>query len=189
MKNVVGFSQVKSLVFPVFAALGLALGGCAGDDMGSTDTDDMTASTTNPSTDSETSESATSSDSETGSTSDGTDTDPTTTTGGAVDYEADIQPIWDARCVAGCHSAGGSKPDVPLGPGDSHGTLVGQPSIQLPSMNMVEPEDKDNSYLWHKLNNAQADVGGSGSSMPLGGMLDAGDLAKVESWIDGGAGM
>jgi len=180
MKNVVGFSQVKSLVFPVFAVLGLTLGGCAGDDMGSTDTDETTASTTASTA------STASTDSETGSTSDGTDT---TTTGGAVDYEADIQPIWDARCVAGCHTAGGSKPDLPLDPGMSHGALVGVASLQLVSMNMVEPGDTEKSYLWFKLNNTQADVGGSGLSMPLGNPLDEADLAKIETWISSGAAM
>ncbi len=193
MKHV-GFSQFKGLSLSLFAVLGLALGGCAGDDMGSTDTDDTTESTTNETNATETSESATTGETDgtdgTDGTegTDGTDTDPTTTDG-AVDYEADIQPIWDARCVAGCHSPGGSKADIPLGPGESHGTLVGQPSVQLPSMNMVEAGDLDKSYLWHKLNNAQADVGGSGSSMPLGGMLDAADLSKVESWITSGAEM
>jgi len=184
MKNVLGFFQARSLVLPVFAVLGLTLAGCAGDDMGSTDTEGTTAATN--ATNATNATDATSSDSETGSTSDGTDT---TTTVGAVGYEADIQPIWDAKCVEGCHIDGGSKPDLPLNAGVSHGAIVGVASQQLVSMNMVEPGDVEKSYLWYKLNNTQADVGGMGLSMPLGMPLDEADMAKIEAWINSGAEM
>ncbi len=161
------------------AALGLSLSGCDGDDMG--DSDSATTGeteTTGTSGDSETEGSTGDTESSTGSTS---------TSGGPVDYVADIQPIWDSRCVVGCHTPGGSKAAIPLDPDVSYDTLVGKPSVQLPSMNMVEPGDLDTSYLWHKLNKQQGDVGGSGSSMPLGGMLPADELAKVETWIKDGA--
>ena len=121
-----------------------------------------------------------------GTTSETTTDGTTSTSGDAVDYEGDIQPIWDANCVVGCHTAGGSKPDLPLGPGMSHAALVGAQSVQT-SLKIVEPGDVDNSYLWHKLNGTQGDVGGSGLSMPFGASLSGTDLATIESWIASGA--
>ncbi|HFE46339.1 MAG TPA: hypothetical protein ENJ18_12730 [Nannocystis exedens] len=167
----------------------LSLGGCAGDDMGGSDSATTTATATAGET--ETTSSETDSSSSTGDTESSTGSTGSTgsTSGGPVDYVADIQPIWDSRCVDGCHTPGGSQPGIPLDPDVSYGTLVGKPSVQLPSMNIVEPGDPDTSYLWHKLNNTQVDAGGSGGSMPLGSMLPADELAKVKTWISGGAEM
>ena len=95
------------------------------------------------------------------------------TTGAAVvDYETDIQPIWDAKCNS-CHSAGGSATMGPvLTQGVSHANIVGKqsPTVALP---LVAAGDPDGSDLGHKLNGTQVDVGGNGASMPLGLPLDA----------------
>ncbi|HGG57336.1 MAG TPA: hypothetical protein ENK31_06025, partial [Nannocystis exedens] len=126
--------------------------------MGGSDSATTTATATAGETD-------TSSSGETDTSSSTGDTESSTgstgsTSGGPVDYVADIQPIWDSRCVVGCHTPGGSKPGIPLDPDVSYDTLVGKPSVQLQSMNMVEPGDLGKSYLWHKLNNTQVDAGG-----------------------------
>jgi len=193
-----GLSLVRRLSFSALAALGLTLGACAGDDMGDSDTDP----TTNPTSMTETMTSAPETDGTTTDTTDDTTTDDTTTddtttddttsgstTATAVDYESDIQKIWDDNCVAGCHTPGGSKADYPLDPGDSYDTLVGNASAQALGMDLVTPNDTANSYVWHKLNDTQAsgDVMGSGLKMPLGQMLDAAELSLIEDWINTGA--
>jgi len=55
-------------------------------------------------------------------------------------------------------------------------------------LNRIEPGDSAKSYLWHKINGTQADVGGGGSNMPLGaGALPQATLDIINEWIAGGA--
>lgn len=109
---------------------------------------------------------------------------------GAVSYTMDIQPIWDANCVVGCHTAGGSG-DLTgmliLTPDMSYAELVGPMSTEALALKLVEGGNPDNSYLWHKLNGTFQDVGGNGAMMPLTGMLSPTQLGTIEAWIDGGA--
>lgn len=116
--------------------------------------------------------------------------------GTSLSHAADIQPIWDAKCVEACHEEGGEWGFLLDMSVDAYDDLVGIASSQLASMNHVEPSDPDNSYLWHKVNNTQATVGGSGLAMPKapasGGpalMLTQEELDMIEEWIAGGAPM
>lgn len=157
--------------------------GCPSDGTGDTDTDSSASAGTDAGT---TAAGTDATDTTTTPTTGGESTGGTTTGAGAVDYEADIQPIWDAKCNS-CHFAGGSASMGPvLTAGVSHANIVDKqsPTVALP---LVAPGDPDGSYLWHKLNGTQADVGGSGSPMPLGVPLDADSLAKIEQWITDGA--
>ena len=102
----------------------------------------------------------------------------------APSYAADIAPIFERTC-SGCHigvaPVGGlSFMDTPLE------SLVGMPSEQA-DMNLIEPGDSLQSYLWHKLASTQGIAGGSGSSMPLGTLLGGDEIDRVADWIDGGA--
>lgn len=84
---------------------------------------------------------------------------------------------------AGCHGGG-------LAPGLSENicdNVVDVPSTQVPSMNYVTPNDLENSYLWHKINDTAASAGGSGSVMPSTGALAATDITIIEEWIMSGA--
>lgn len=132
-----------------------------------------------------------------GSTDDATDTGSQTETGtsgdetgvGMVDYAADVQPIWNGNCT--CHLQGPSgtmtATVLTLNPDISYGELVGVVSEQVPGMNRVTPGDLEQSYLWHKLQNTHLDVGGMGTSMPQGLMLNDEAMAVVEAWIAMGA--
>ena len=61
---------------------------------------------------------------------------------------------------------------------------VDVPSIDVATMDLFEPGDPSTSYIWHKLNDTQGTVGGSGSQMPRGGpFLGTDDLALIETWI------
>lgn len=113
------------------------------------------------------------------------------TTGGPdmVTY-ADIQAIWDASCVQGCHTPGGtgaSTVSLLLDPGTSYAALVGKASVQLPTMSLVTAGDSMQSYLWHKVSTTWQQVGGSGLRMPQGSMLAQDQLDTIKAWIDGGA--
>lgn len=124
-----------------------------------------------------------------GSTGGDATTGPSGTTGGgeALSHAVDIQPIWDAHCVSACHEPGGSAAmTLLLGAEVAYDALV-QGEASVPGLTLVVPESREDSYLWHKLNNTQADVGGGGLKMPLGGALDAADLEAIGLWIDQGA--
>jgi len=99
-------------------------------------------------------------------------------------FDDDIWPLLQANCD-GCHLSGGGSGGFNMDSG--YTDLVNVSSVDVPSMDYIEPSDSANSYLLHKLNNTQGTVGGAGSQMPLGGPLDAGDITMVETWIDEGA--
>lgn len=166
----------------VVAAAGCDSGGGDDDDSGSTTNSSTPMTSTNPTDDGP--PTTTDPDDTTGTT-DGEETGTPST----VSYSAEIQDIWDASCVAGCHVQGGSGMTsgglVLTAP--SHAELVGPMSIQATTMPIVTPGDPNNSYLWHKLNGTFQDVGGSGLSMPLGTKLPQDQLDLVEDWILGGA--
>lgn len=108
-------------------------------------------------------------------------------------FEVDIQPIFDEHCVMACHEPDGEWGFLlDLSPSAFYET-VSVPSPELPSMSIVEPYQPEASYLWHKINGTQADVGGSGLMMPKGraGMqatvLTQEQLDAIEKWILDGA--
>lgn len=96
----------------------------------------------------------------------------------------DVQSIFNARCIV-CH--GGTR-DPDLRDGKSYLSTVGVPSSQAPAVNFIEPGSSANSYIWHKLNDTQASVGGFGVQMPASGSpLSASDLNLISAWVDVGA--
>lgn len=157
--------------------------GCT-EDSGETDTDaatDATAATAV--TDATDATAATVAESTTGEAETGTPT----TGGDAVTY-ADIQAIWDTKCVMACHTPGGSaSTNGPiLGADVSHANIVDKQAVTV-ALPLITPGDPDASYLWHKINGTQTDVGGGGSKMPIGLGLDEPTLAMIEQWIVDGA--
>lgn len=124
-----------------------------------------------------------------GAASSGSDTD--TSGGGSgglvVDYETDVQPLWNGSCT--CHLMGGSgtmtAPLLTLNPGMSIAQLVGVPSEQS-GLNRIQAGSTEESYLWLKLTGAHTTVG-EGDPMPPTGTLDDGQLDIVEAWILSGA--
>jgi hypothetical protein len=106
----------------------------------------------------------------------------------AVDYQAELQPLWNFACT--CHLQGQSgtmiADTLTLNDGMSHAELLSA-STQLPDMPRVTPGDPEQSYAWHKLQGTHLDVGGSTAAMPMIGMLSDEELALVEAWIEDGA--
>ena len=99
-----------------------------------------------------------------------------------VDYESQIQPIWNANC-AGCHTNGGSNGGLKLDAGQSLDNLVGIRSTSS-SLRRVEPGQAGQSFLLQKLNCDQPDAG---ARMPQGGRLSLAMQALVRDWINQGA--
>ncbi len=120
-------------------------------------------------------------------------------------FETDIHPIVTSNCSVACHGGGfyeGQPPDFGGYGSDAaqaYDALVEVPSEDVPSMNLIEPGDPDASYLWHKLNGTQADVGGEGEGMPSAYSFSEGSgtvwnypldrvaLELIELWIEEGA--
>lgn len=114
--------------------------------------------------------------------------DDTTDTGDALSHAVDIQPIWDAGCVEGCHEPGGTAASVLDLSGNAYAAIVDINSGQAQLLKLVEPGNSAESYLVAKLEGNQNLVGGTGLDMPSGSdPLDAATIATIKAWIDAGA--
>ena len=103
-----------------------------------------------------------------------------------VGFETTVQPLLNLAC--NCHQ---SEPILmapfSLKAGEAYGNLVGVKSMQLTTMDLVSPGNLNDSYLWHKVNDTQAEVGGEGLIMPPTIPLNADELLILERWIAAGA--
>lgn len=97
-----------------------------------------------------------------------------------VDFETQIQPVFDSRCID-CHQEGGSG-DLNLVSGAAWETLVGQVSSRSPDQLLVEPFRPDQSVLFHSVN--CDDPGGPFFRM---GDLSLEQQGLVRDWIAQGA--
>lgn len=105
-----------------------------------------------------------------------------------VDFETDIQPIFNSRCVT-CHFPGGAAQaggtDLDLREGQSYDQLVGVPSDQDGSWTRVQPSSFNSSLLFQKINCFDPPVG---ERMPQGGpYLFNQQQALIRDWINQGA--
>jgi mono/diheme cytochrome c family protein len=101
----------------------------------------------------------------------------------AVNYVAEIQPIFSSRCIA-CHIGAGAPQGMKLDAANSYDNIVNVPSKEVPSLMRVEPGDPDNSYLVQKVEGTAAE----GERMPLGQTpLTAAQIALIRRWISEGA--
>ena len=93
------------------------------------------------------------------------------------------------RCAtAGCHAGDPPAVSPRLEEGASWAHMVGVPSEEMPSMDLVEPGDPERSYLVLKLRGTAGAQGGSGLRMPpADAPLDAAEVIGVEAWITRGA--
>jgi hypothetical protein len=101
----------------------------------------------------------------------------------SLSHAVDIQPIWDNQCTP-CHILTTSG-DLSLV--DGYASQVGVASLQLPSMNLIEPGSPEQSYTWRKLMDTHRSAGGAGSIMPLGSGLSPDKMERIETWIIEGA--
>lgn len=111
---------------------------------------------------------------------------------GPLSLSADVQPIFDNNCAFnGCH--GGTILEPPgkpmsLAEGQSWSNTVNVEAAQRAGMSRIAPGDPDGSYLVHKLQGTQQQVGGSGDRMPLNlPALTSAEIAVIREWIEEGA--
>lgn len=108
-----------------------------------------------------------------------------------ISFTQSVKPIFDSRCaIPGCHF--GPNPEQGLNlatPYDPRVGAVGIASRQVPTMLRIKPGDPDNSYLVHKIQGTQAQVGGLGRRMPLTGppFLTDEQIHTIKEWIRQGA--
>ena len=149
----------------------VVLVGC--DSTTSTSDDDAPVSDSNASAD-DTQDSVADSDPAT-SVSDSSTPEPNT---GPLSFEQDIFPMLRTRCGC-CHlgTASSGSFNFENGLDDLIGVVAGN------GQDYIVPFEPEESYFWHKLNDTQASVGGTGAVMPLEGMLPQADLDLIERWI------
>ncbi|MFQ5603970.1 MAG: c-type cytochrome [bacterium] len=116
---------------------------------------------------------------------------------GASGFAAQIQPIFDTNCIR-CHASGGigfiqtggsQNNGLNLTSGNSHASLVNQPTFQAPTVDpkmRVAPGDPDGSYLIQKISSASPKAG---RRMPFDGppFLSQSEIQLIRDWIAQGA--
>lgn len=114
---------------------------------------------------------------------------PFETDGGPTSFEQDVWPIIQGNCLGlpgSCHDPGSGGLTMLDAPG-AYANLVDVPSTESPLARIV-PGCPEGSYLFAKITGIQAEVGGSGSQMPLGAAaLPPEDIGLIEQWINDGA--
>ncbi len=113
---------------------------------------------------------------------------PLPPTSETVSFAADIQPIFNNRCIF-CHSVGGLADlrgiQLKLTEGVSYDLLVDQASVQNADLTIVVPGDAQASLVFLKVSSDSPPVG---ARMPLAGApLPANELGLIRDWINQGA--
>ncbi len=98
-----------------------------------------------------------------------------------VNYKAQIQPLFDAFCVA-CHQNSTLAGGLSLQDGTAPGSLINVLNT-TEKMVRVAPGNPAASYLYRKLTGTHIEVGGAGDKMPPGGPLSDSEIAFIETWI------
>ena len=91
--------------------------------------------------------------------------------------------VFNESCTAH-HGDGETSADLDLTAGQAHSNLVNVQSSQV-ALDLVEPNDAENSYLIHKLEDRASIVG---TRMPPDGdPLSTEVIDDIKAWIDAGA--
>ncbi|MXY23702.1 MAG: hypothetical protein F4Y45_04165 [Acidobacteria bacterium] len=116
-----------------------------------------------------------------------TPTRPTTPTTDADELMPTLSSIQSLIFNESCldhHGDHAVEGELDLSEGMSYAELVNMPSIQVLGLNRVEPNDAENSYLIHKLEDRASIVG---NRMPPAGLLTTEQIDTIKEWINNGA--
>ena len=91
--------------------------------------------------------------------------------------------VFNESCIEH-HGEHATEGDLDLTDGMSYAHLVNVASFQVPTLDRVEPNDAENSYLIHKLEDRAGIVG---DPMPPDGLLTAEQIDVIKQWINDGA--
>ena len=94
-----------------------------------------------------------------------------------IEGASEAENLISTKCVS-CHASGGNFPDLSgdLCDLDGVASSIGMPLLTL--------GNSDESYLFHKVDGTVEDVGGTGSTMPLGGTLSEAEIQIIGDWIN-----
>lgn len=116
-------------------------------------------------------------------------TDPGSGSGQPIDPTATFtrvqNEVFTPTCAQlGCHDPLGRQEGMILAPGRAYAMIVGQPSVESPSLRRVAPLDPASSYLYRKITGA----GITGDRMPQGlPPLPDPEIRLIRDWIRRGA--
>jgi len=103
-----------------------------------------------------------------------------------VSFKKDIAPVLRDNCAA-CHVTGDEPGGLKLYPSAAYRSIVKVHSNESPLL-LVNPGDPKASYLLHKIEGTQLDVGGAGTRMPPGTSgLPKETVDALRQWIAQGA--
>jgi hypothetical protein len=93
--------------------------------------------------------------------------------------------IFTPSCsLIGCHDRIGQQSQLILSPGSAYTNIVNVPSVELPQIHRVTPNDPANSYLYRKV----VGSGITGDRMPqTSPALTDAEIALIRDWIRRGA--
>lgn len=93
--------------------------------------------------------------------------------------------VFTPTCASvGCHDLLARQSELVLVAGRAYANTVNQPSVEIPSLMRVAPNDPNNSYLYRKITGA----GITGDRMPQGQPpLSDAQIRLVRDWIRRGA--
>lgn len=98
-----------------------------------------------------------------------------------VDYDTQIQPIWNTSCT-GCHSPGTTNSGgLDLTPANSLANLVGAPSTFAQGLLRVASGHPNRSYLFEKVNCANPQTG---NRMRPTNAMSLANQALIRDWIE-----
>jgi hypothetical protein len=98
----------------------------------------------------------------------------------------DVRAIVVARCaLGGCHLSAPGAGDLVLAGSDWPARVVGVPSHEVPSLDLVSPGDPADSWLARKIVGDLCADGGI--QMPFGAALPDADQHTIIAWIAAGA--
>ena len=120
---------------------------------------------------------------------DGTGLDDGDNGGTEVSFAEDVQPIFTNSCaISNCHAGGSPSIGMNLSAGQAYQNIVNVPAVELAGMDRITPGEPDSSYLVHKIQGTQLDVGGTGQRMPLiGCCLSQTQIETILAWVEAGA--
>lgn len=104
---------------------------------------------------------------------------------GAPSFSREIQPIFNANCVA-CHQAAGASGGLNLEEDAAYDAIVSRRS-QSSTFPRIAPGKPEESYLVRKLEGTHVQAGGSGERMPPTGPLDRALIGAIRDWVKAGA--
>ena len=110
---------------------------------------------------------------------------------GPVSFAADIQPIFNAKCISCHHPESAIEVDLTQ-PFDPDLGIVGRANTWVPNGSeetlIVDPGDVDNSFLVKKVESESLDDHIDGAPMPMYiERVTADELDKIKQWITDGA--